>query len=70
MVFGSFMISRPNLGCSHRLEFVYTRMLSRRHYSNEPVGECQCRNVIFNQLKVKKGVTNKSKIDSILPKSN
>ena len=48
-VFGSFMISRPNFGCSHWLEFVYTRMLSRRHYvhSNEPVGECQCGNVIF-----------------------
>ena len=27
-VFGSFMISRLNLGCSHWLEFVYTRMLS------------------------------------------
>ena len=32
MVFGSFMISRPNLGCSHWLEFVYVRLLSRRHY--------------------------------------
>ena len=31
------MISRPNLSCSHWLEFVYTRMLSRCHYvhSNE-----------------------------------
>ena len=50
MVFGNFMISRPILGCSHWLEFVYIRMLSRRHYvhSNEPVGELQCQNLVFN----------------------
>ena len=43
------MISSCNLGCSYWLEFVYTRILSRRHYvhSNEPVGESQRRNVIF-----------------------
>ena len=27
-VLGSFMISRPKLDCSHRLEFVYKRILS------------------------------------------
>ena len=27
------MISRPNLGCSHWLEFVYTRMLSWHHFA-------------------------------------
>ena len=31
--FGTFMISRPNLGCSHWLKFVYTRMLSWRHFA-------------------------------------
>ena len=43
------MLRRPNLGCSHWLEFVYTRMLSRHHcvHSNQPVGECQSRNIIF-----------------------
>ena len=33
MVFGSFMISRPNLGCSHWLEFVYRRMLPWCHFA-------------------------------------
>ena len=48
MVFGSFMISRPNLDCSHWLEFVYRGMLSRCHYvhSNEPTDERQRRNEI------------------------
>ena len=52
MVFGCFMISRPNLGCSHWWEFVYTRVLSWRHFvhSNEPVGERQHRDVIFTDV--------------------
>ena len=50
MVFGSFMISRPNLGCSHWLEFVYKRMLSGCHcvHSNEPADERQRRNLILS----------------------
>ena len=32
--FGSFMISRPSLGCSHWLEFVYTQNAAMMSFNN------------------------------------
>ena len=49
IVFGSFMVSGPNLGCSHWLVFVCTRMYTTM---SQQANVRQHRNVIFLYISV------------------